>query len=180
MRIVVACAGALFLTACGSNDVPSPSERQQAGATAPAVKAGDVLLRGDGLTVGAESFYFAAGQSEVQTALSEALGEATGSAQNDECGAGPMEFVDYSDDLRVHFQNGSLVGWIIESSSENVAVVGDIQVGSSRADTSGSVGFEMFAESTLGEEFSLGPDIGGFFGADEVSTLYAGTQCFFR
>ncbi len=180
MRIVIACAGALILTACGSNDVPSPSERQQAGASAAAVDADEVLLRGDGLTVGAESFYFAAGQSEVQTALSEVVGEATGSAQNDECGAGPMEIVDYSDELRVHFQNGSLVGWIVEASSDGVAVVGDIQVGSSRADTTRSDGFEMFAESTLGEEFFLGPEIGGFFGEDSVSTLYAGTQCFFR
>jgi hypothetical protein len=32
----------------------------------------------------------------------------------------------------------------------------------------------------LGEEFALGPKIGGFIKADKVEMLYAGTQCFFR
>ncbi len=180
MRILIASAGAFLLVACGGNDVPSPTERQQQTADAPAVEEQEILLRGDGLTVGAEAFYFPAGQSEVQTALAELLGKPIGEGENEECGAGPMVHADYSGNLRVNFQNGGLVGWFLDTPIDAVSVVGDVQVGTPRDEALAADGFELFADSTLGEEFFLGSEIGGFLDAEGVSTLYAGTQCFFR
>lgn len=181
MRILIASAGAFLLAACGGNDVPSPTERQsEQASTGPAVAAGDVLLRTDGLTVGAEAFFFAAGQSEVETALTGALGPLIELADNDECGAGPMTFTDFPGGVRVHFQNDKLVGWIMDEVGNRAQVVGDVQVGAAVADAEAADGFMMIADTTLDGEFSLGPAIGGFVDGESVTMLYAGTQCFFR
>jgi len=59
-------------------------------------------------------------------------------------------------------------------------VVGDVQVGALISEAEAADGFAMLAESTLEGEFSLGPAIGGFVDEKSVTTLYAGTQCFFR
>jgi len=169
------------LTACGGNDVPSPAERQQQqSSSGPDISARDVLLRTDGLTAGAEAFYYAAGQAEVEASLASALGPLIERADNDECGAGPMTFVDFPQGLRVHFQDGKLVGWIVDESSDRTKVVGDVQVGALISEAEAADGFAMLAESTLEGEFSLGPAIGGFVDEKSVTTLYAGTQCFFR
>lgn len=172
---------ALTLAACGGNDVPSPTERQsEQVSTGPAVEAGDVLLRTDGLTVGAEAFFYAAGQAEVETALASALGPVIERADNDECGAGPMMFTDYPGGVRAHFQDNKLVGWIVDETSDRAQVVGDVQVGTSVAEAEAADGFMMIADTTLDGEFSLGPAIGGFVDGESVTMLYAGTQCFFR
>lgn len=187
MRLGLALATALLVSACDSGEVPSPTEQQTLRPPSPEVAADAVELSGDGLTAGSEAFYFAAGKTEVEAALSGILGDATRSVDNDECGAGPMQFTDYPGGLTVNFQNGSLVGWLHRepvdgdaAATGEVSVVGDVQLGTDRAETEATDGFLMIDGSTLGDEFSLGDTIGGFFEEDGVSMLYAGTQCFFR
>jgi hypothetical protein len=183
----LALAGALALAGCDSGDVPSPAERQQ-GEPAPAqVAANAVELRGDGLSAGAEAFYFAAGQQEVETALGTALGKPLRSGENAECGAGPITFTDFAGGLTAHFQQGRLVGWTWHAPQDgdapaigSVKLPGTVQVGSARAVIEAAPGFSKVEGSTLGEEFALGSNIGGFIKGDVVEMLYAGTQCFFR
>ncbi|MEL7219011.1 MAG: hypothetical protein AAGK01_11350, partial [Pseudomonadota bacterium] len=66
------------------------------------------------------------------------------------------------------------------SASGEIALVGDLQLGASQAQAEAADGFDLIEESTLDGEFSLGDKIGGFLEEEEVSMLYAGTQCFFR
>jgi hypothetical protein len=180
-------SGALALAGCDSGDVPSPAERQQGAAAGGEVAANAVELRAEGLAAGAEAFYFAAGQKEVETALAKALGPALRTGANEECGAGPVTFTDFPGGLTAHFQQGRLVGWNWHlaqdgdtPASGTVKLAGDVQVGSARATVEAAPGFAPVDGSTLGEEFALGQKIGGFIAADKVEMLYAGTQCFFR
>jgi hypothetical protein len=180
-------AGALVLAGCDSGAVPSPAERQQGATTGGDVAANAVELRPEGLAAGAEAFYFAAGQKEVETALAKALGAALRTGANNECGAGPVTFTDFPAGLTVHFQDGRLVGWNWHLAQDGdtpatgtVKLAGEVQVGSARSVAEAAPGFAPVEGSTLGEEFALGQSVGGFIAADKVEMLYAGTQCFFR
>ncbi|MFN4019365.1 MAG: aspartate-semialdehyde dehydrogenase [Erythrobacter sp.] len=180
-------AAALVLAGCDSGDVPSPAQRQQGGAPAGEVAANAVELRGEGLAAGAEAFYFAAGQKEVETALAKALGPLLRTGANAECGAGPVTFTDFPGGLTVHFQQGRMVGWNWHlaqdgdiPASGTVKLAGEVQVGTARSVVEAAPGFAQVEGSTLGEEFALGEAVGGFIAGDTVEMLYAGTQCFFR
>jgi hypothetical protein len=190
MRFVLPVLAALALTACDSGEVPSPAERQagDAGSDRAAISSGIVDLRGDGLSAGAEAFYFAAGRSEVEGALARALGAATGSGTNTECGAGKVDFTDFPGGLAAHFQQGRLVGWNWRLPQDGDAAPtgavrlagGDIALATARSVVERSSGFAALNTSMLGDEFALGNAVGGFFTGDQVSMLYAGTQCFMR
>lgn len=188
MRLAfLALIGALALSGCDSGEVPSPAERQQGEAPSQAVAANTVELRGEGLSAGPEAFYFAAGQKEVEAALAKALGESLRTGSLAECGAGPMTFVDFAGGLTAHFQEGRLVGWNWHLAQDGdrpatgiVKFAGEVQVGSARSLAEAAPGFALVEGSTLGEEFALGGNIGGFIEGDAVEMLYAGTQCFFR
>lgn len=188
MRIaLVALAGALVLAGCDSGGVPSPAEKQEGKAPDAPIAANAVELRGEGLVAGAEAFYFAAGQKEVEASLAKALGPSLRSGENAECGAGPIIFVDYAGGLTAHFQDQRLVGWNWHAPQDGdraatgtVKLAGNIQLGSARSLVEAAPGFAAVEDSTLGEEFALGERIGGFIEGDVVEMLYAGTQCFFR
>jgi hypothetical protein len=186
LALVVSLA-ALALAGCDSGQVPSPAERQQGEAPVQAAAPNVVELRGEGLSAGPEAFYFAAGQSEVEAALAEALGAPLRSGENPECGAGPITFTDFAGGLTAHFQEGRLVGWNWHLAQDGdrpasgvVKLAGEVQVGAARSILEAAPGFAPVEGSTLGEEFALGGKIGGFVKGDAVEMLYAGTQCFFR
>lgn len=179
MRATALAITALLLAGCDSNDVPSPAERLEGEVVAP-VDEGKVSLRADGLSAGAESFFFAAGETEVQSALAASLGEDGEVIAIDECGAGPMTFANYSGNLSVNFQDGNLVGWSLSEAHESVAYDGGVAIGMARETVEAIPGFAVIEDSTLGDEFIVGGEIAGFFEEGKVSMLYAGTQCFFR
>ncbi len=189
MRIALVAMLALTLAACDSGAVPTPSEAERGLANVP-VSANDTIvdLRNDGLAAGPEAFYFAAGKSEVESAIARVLGEATGRSSNAECGAGPIDFTEFPGGLTVHFQQGRMVGWNWRAPQDGDAkpkgtirlVTGDVAAGAPRSIAEQTPGFARITQNTLGEEFSLGPSVGGFFQGDTVAMLYAGTQCFFR
>jgi hypothetical protein len=185
--VILAAAAALALTGCDSGEVPSPTERLQGEVPPKAVAANVVELRGEGLSAGPEAFFFAAGQTEVEAALAKALGPVLRTGSLAECGAGPMTFTDFAGGLTAHFQEQRLVGWNWHLAQDGdlpgsgtVNLAGDIQLGSPRTALVAASGFALVEGSTLGEEFALGSNIGGFVKADKVEMLYAGTQCFFR
>jgi hypothetical protein len=187
MFAALGLVGALVIVGCDGGSVPSPAERQQGEVPVQPIAANSVELRGDGLAAGAESFFFAAGQAEVEAALAKALGPAIRSGTNGECGAGPVTFTDYPSGLTAHFQETRLVGWNWHLAHDGdapgsgmVKMAGDVQVGGPRSAAQAAPGFAMIEGGTLGEEFAIGENIGGFIEADRVAMLYAGTQCFFR
>ncbi len=185
---IIALAGALVLAGCDSGGVPSPAEKLEGKTAEKPVAANAVELRFDGLSAGAESFYFAAGKAEVETALAKAVGPVLRSGENPECGAGPITFTDFAGGLTLHFQESRLVGWNwhlpqdgdAAAASGTITLPGKVQLGTPRAALETTPGFAMVEGSTLGEEFALGESIGGFVKAGAVEMLYAGTQCFFR
>jgi hypothetical protein len=175
---------ALALVACDSGQVPSPADRLAGDVPVDVVDEGLVALHGEGLVAGAESFFFAAGQNEVETALTNVIGEPTARNQNDECGAGPMAMTSFSGELTVNFQDGSLVGWNIGTASdgeaEKIKIDSDVAIGMSVEDLVDAAGYMPIEGSTLGEEFALSDRVGGFVDNGAVNMLYSGTQCFFR
>lgn len=185
-RALLALVGALALVGCDGGAAPDAAATGDAQTQAP-VAANAVELRADGLTAGAESFFFAAGKAEVEAALAKALGPALRSGENGECGAGPMTFTDYAGGLTAHFQEGKLVGWNWHlpqdgdrAASGTIGLAGAVQLGAPRAAIEAVPGFAKVEGSTLGEEFTLGEQFGGFITGDRVEMLFAGTQCFFR
>ena len=180
MRAAILVIGALALASCDSGEVPTPSEQAQLRPSSPQIAENEVVLRGEGLAAGSEAFYFAAGEAEVRSALASALGKAEADTADKECGAGPMTFINYPGALTVNFQEGRLVGWTLGEASDQVSVEGDVQVGMALDAAKAVDGFAPVAESTLGEEFSVGERIGGFVEDGAVAMLYSGTQCFFR
>jgi hypothetical protein len=187
MRYALVAMTALALAGCDSGEVPNPAQADRSPSPA-AVEDNVVDLRVDGIAAGSEAFYFAAGRSEVEAALARTLGAAMNSGTNAECGAGPVDFTDFPGGLAVHFQQGRLIGWNwrlpqdgdVRPQGTVRLSGGDVQLGSARSVAAATAGFARIDASTLGEEFSLGPSIGGFIENDAVSMLYAGTQCFMR
>ena len=179
MRVPAVMAAVLALAACDSGNVPPPGQEPLRPST-PQVEPNEVVLKGDGLVAGPEAFYFAAGRNEVEAAIARAIGKASVTGENAECGAGPIAYSTFSGGLTVHFQNGNLVGWNWRKEADFIRLSGDLRVGMPRAGIEAKSGFSMIEDSTLGEEFALGGAVGGFIEGDEVSMLYAGTQCFFR
>ncbi len=178
---VFAAVAMLALAGCDSGEVPSPAEQLEQPRPGIAVlPEGEVELRTDGLATGSEAFLFAAGQNEVIAALTQSLGAPAAIVENSECGAGPMQFAVFERGLTVNFQDGNMVGWNSSDATGDANVAGKIQVGTDQDQTETADGYAPIQDSTLGQEFSLGPALGGFFEEGSVAMLYAGTQCFFR
>lgn len=188
IRKMALVAGLLCLAACGGNDVPSPSEREATGLTAPNPVIEDaVLLSRTGFKAGPEGFNFGAGKTEALATMAKQLGEPLRTANNDECGAGPQVSSDFAGGFTLNFADDVLVGWLLRSPQDGdgaapvpISLQGDVQLGTPRAQLEAADGYLAIPESTLGEEFALGDAIGGFVEDDAVSMLYSGTQCFFR
>lgn len=199
MRLIVVAAALAGLAACGGakDAEPAPEKTATAGTQPEASSSPDakpaevgnkaVKLTTTGLEAGSEAFLFEAGRNEVEAALKPLLGNPTDRGPMEECGAGPMDFTDYAGGVTVNFMDGKLAGWNWRSPQDGdkpaiakITVAGPAQVGTPRATVEAAPGFEMFVDSTLGDEFQINDNLFGFFEAGEVSMLYSGTQCFFR
>lgn len=125
---------------------------------------------------------FGSSRQEIDTIASEALGMKPEISSNGECGAGPMDFSRYGA-LSLNFQDGKFVGWYLEGASDLETAEG-AELGMSKADLEKLYKVTPVEDSTLGDEFTTGDGsggwLGGFFEGGKVSSLYAGTNCFFR
>ncbi len=180
MRVLALGLAVLALSACDSGTVPSPADRQYSEAAADLeFDENLIILRPDGLTAGPEAFYFAAGQSEVEAAVARVMGGKPEMIVANQCSGGPLESASFSG-LSVHFRGGIFVGWSTRDDSEQVRVAGDVQFGSSRETAKAALGYSPIGETSIGEEFALGGEIGGAIVDDTVVVLYAGAQCISR
>ena len=151
-------------------------------ATAPATA--PLLLEGAGLRIPGASppraIAFGTAEATAVQALSTALGGApTGGGGNEECGEGPLEFVEWKDRIRAWFQDGRFAGWEAKGDLRTAAGVG---IGSTRAEAAKLPGFDV-EESTLGIEFTA-DGLSGILASNapdaRVTDLRAGATCVFR
>lgn len=180
IRPLALIAAALALAACDSGAVPSPAERQLQQGAAPVLAEDAIVLNPQGINLGAKTLYFSADKAEVVRALGMELGQPIASNDNMECGAGAMVSATYTPGLSVNFQNDRFAGWSTNDRSGALRVAGDVQVGMTREAAETAAGYSLIAGSSLGEEFTLGAQMGGFVEDDGVNMIYAGTQCFLR
>jgi hypothetical protein len=185
VRIAFALPLACCLAACGGNDVPPPGQ-EELRASRPVVEEGSIVLRADGITVGAESFYFGAGQTELEGKLTGALGGAGTVNLMEGCSDGVIEAHNRAM-LDVHYRDGIFVGWSTGHprgdalpGGGTLDYAGDLAVGIARDTLEEVRGLVFTGETRLGEEFAASDAMGGFVEDGAVARLYAGMQCIAR
>ncbi|QAY76936.1 hypothetical protein [Sphingosinicella sp. BN140058] len=174
IRAVILLAAALSASACGQGK-PGNNDGTSAG-SAPAAAAtphGGYTLSGVGIEPGLR---FGMALEKARSAADKAFGPSSGQSRNEECGAGPMEFVAYQG-LQLAFQDGKFVGWSLGGRTPPLRTAGGLAIGTAR-DELGDLTIDE--ESSLGPEFSIG-EVGGVLGEDDrVTALWAGLACQFR
>jgi len=193
-RTALALAALVAVAACDRNATPAPAETAApvttpAAATdaGPTVSTGGLAIEAEGLrlfddTGAARAIPFGTPQATAIAAVAASVGGAAPEVTtNSECGAGPVQFAEFSNGLQLAFQNDQFQGWFVDEAG--VTTVDGMGVGSTRALIAESRTVEMQEDSTLGAEFSSG-DVGGFLTnttpQGTVTSLYAGLTCFFR
>ena len=180
-------AAALALAGCGgegaerAEDSAAPANAAAGAEPAAAADSADeqgpalvYTLAGDGLEPGLS---FGLAQAEAVAAATAAFGAPTGEEHNDECGEGPMDFVNFRD-LSLGFQDGRLAGWSLDGPMPSLRTAAGLAIGAPRS-ALGDAAIDR--ESTLGPEFSV-DGVGGLFDDREraVVALWAGRVCQFR
>ena len=168
----VAILGLAAALAGCSGQVPAPI------ATAPvglATDAEGLIALQNGLRVD-----FGRTQSSTIASATKLMGAAPDQVvTNSECGAGPLDIATWNNRLTLLFQGGNFRGWV--ANSRKIAAANGLHPGMTRQQITDS-GLTL-RTTTLGSEF----DAGGVFGLIEndgprakVTTMWAGTTCFFR
>lgn len=105
-------------------------------------------------------------------------------SENDECGAGPLRFVDWPD-LQLVVQDSAFVGWsqrVETAGYSSLATAAGLAVSSTRAELDAAYAATV-EETSLGTEFSTGDLFGILSGPGPDATvdyLWAGVSCTFR
>lgn len=191
MKIVPSILAALAVVAC--QPAGSPAESSSEGTvTAPADRAaqdgtnpqGQVIsLDSEGLRLVDEGsgttrlIPFGTPREEAMATISRIAGPAIESGNMDECGPGPLAFVEYADGLRLWFSQGGFSGW---ESTGDLSTMDGLSAATDRSALQAS-GITEFTNDTLGEEF----ESGGIYGilepdGQEVALLHVGDNCFMR
>jgi len=205
VRLLAGIAGLALLAGCGGqvqvgnvatttnvadSNVMVPEANASAdsavGNTAEAAPA--VNLANDELTIvmangSARHVNFGMARDEAVPMLTAALGAPTATGKNSECGAGPLDNVDYKGGLTLYFQDGKFGGWAVDGRDGGSYATGNgIGIGSTLKEmqAAGEVNVE---ESSIGHEFTAG-GVSGLLSANgpagKVTDLWAGLDCIMR
>ncbi len=197
LRLLPVLLCALLITACAAPEAPeapdAPEPVAEAAPEAPAepeAPAGLFLgLSGDGIQVidgntgSARMIAFETGREQVQTVVTNLLGEPSTSGVNEECGAGPLGYTNWPNGFTLHFAEHSFVGWAYGANADdaNLTNMAGIGIGSTLADIE-----EVMTVNI--EDTTIGPlaDVGGMYsvltGTDataEITDMWAGVGCVF-
>ncbi len=197
--VVLACSGSDGVrhtagTRAASDDAPAGEPAGAVSPGPPAVApdtpsaATLIALDGDGLMLvdssgSTRAVAFGASEAVVLRAATAAFGEPRDRSSNQECGAGPLEFVSFDGGLLVSLQRGKFVGWTVRrTSGRGPSTMSGIGLGSTRAELEAAYAAKV-ATSSLGVEFSAG-GLSGVL-ASKASTapitdLWAGANCIAR
>jgi hypothetical protein len=115
--------------------------------------------------------------------IASALGPQTDQGTNSECGAGPLDNVDFKDGLTLFFQNGRFVGWSLDGRVPTpYKTTKGIGIGSTLQQLR-DTGDVAVQETSLGSEFAMG-ELYGLVTSNTpdgtITSLWAGTTCAFR
>jgi len=189
-RHVAAVAVVLLVAACGrqepaGNNLSAASAGGNAGVAAgnatvanntaaPPAAPQNLVLAGTGIL---PALAFGTGRAEAVATATAAFGAPTGTGESDECGEGPMQFVDFGD-LQLAFQEGRLAGWSLDGNRPALRTAQGLAVGAPKSALGDA---QIDRESTLGPEFAI-EDVGGILDEREqrVEALWAGLVCQFR
>jgi hypothetical protein len=196
----LALAAALALVACSpaaETPAPAPADAPAAvpAATAEAsatVGVTAILLEGDGLMpanagghgTGLKLSFGAPRATVIDYMTGLHGGTAPTLGQNDECGAGAMDFADWGDDLTLAFQDGKFAGWWAgDQAPAGFSTIRDIHVGSTLARVRAAWPDVEVRNDSIGPEFAS-RDIYGTLSdptaSATVTALWAGVSCIFR
>lgn len=196
----------LALTACAPALLPAePAEPANIIVPAPAIVAAPppaapsataslaLAVDGEGLRLfnpvngAAQPLPFGTARALVLTALAGRGAPDLGTQT--ECGAGPLDFATWRDELKLYFQAGKFTGWAIDdraaravTAPRTLTTAAGIALGSSRAELDAAYAIEV-VQSTLGTEFTAGGLAGLLDGPGpraKITNLWAGTSCNFR
>ena len=126
---------------------------------------------------------FGTPKADVVGALESVRGPA-GKGVNQDCGAGPVQYANWSDGLSLVFQNGEFAGWGLDRRASGALAtadgVGPGMTRSALADSSGSV---TYRDTSLGVEFAAGEIFGVLDGSGseaKITDMWAGVNCIAR
>ena len=199
---VVGAAALLSLAACGgdsanvttnvetgdnvtTNDIGA--DIPPTNATIDSAAAPTVQLAADGLALassaGSRHLAFNGAHDATVQAVTAVLGEPADQGTNPECGAGPLDSVDYKGGLALFFQDGKFVGWDLDGrDGSSLKTAGGIGIGSTLQQLR-DAGDVAVQDTSLGIEFTAG-EMSGLLTANrpegKITSLWAGTICAFR
>lgn len=150
-----------------------------------------LTLSGEGISVvdpqsgKSKTIPFETDLATSQTTISAALGEPTETADNDECGAGPMSFVTWSNGFQISAMDDQFVGWSVRqgTASADLTTLDGVGLGSTLTDLEENYDVGVI-ESSLGTEFNASNSLFGLLDANEpsgvITNMWAGVVCNFR
>lgn len=194
LRYAVAAVMVLGLAACekpAEAPAPTPAEAPATPppADGPIVTDGPAIsIEGEGLrlvlqTGATRALPFGTGKAQTVEILDRLQGSKGEASRNEECGAGPVDFVQWKNGLSALFQDDKFVGWSLGDDGKGLTTMNGIGIGSTRAELTAAFAGVTVEESTLGQEFSAGGMSGILNGPGAnatVEALWAGVSCVFR
>ena len=186
MRAGILSALTLALAACGGQR-DTPTDETQPGDTMPTGKSlvqARMIVDANGFS-GRDGapIRFGTAREEVDAKASEIFPDGPIKSEQDECGAGPMEFSKYGP-VDLAFLDGRFAGWFLRP-GKDVATSDGIAPGLTTLDALKSERQVQELDTTLDGEFQYTTadygTITGFADPDgSISSLSAGITCFFR
>lgn len=183
---------ALGLAACDKPAAPPAAPVPPAATAPPTAPVAPVLaLDQEGLRMVGEGgatrlLAFDRPTDETVQVLTGVLGEPKSRSTNSECGAGPIDFVEWSNGLSTLFQGDRFVGWSLDGRAAggvNLTTIDGIGIGSSATELKAVLPSTKVEETTLGQEFAAGSFSGILSGPGDdatIQTIWAGVSCVFR
>ncbi len=198
MRLLTGCVFALLLVGCQSEkpaadgaDVAADTlsiAPDSATDSAPPMARALLALAGDGLMlVNSESgstraISFGMPASSAIDMLTAVAGAVVERGTNEECGAGPVEYVSFNNGLQIVLQKDQFLGWTVRARDDTLRTMSNVGLGSTRAELEAVYAAEI-APSTLGMEFMAGGLQGileSSAASAKITDLWAGVACVAR
>ena len=140
----------------------------------------------DGNSGATQAIPFGTSTFRTSRAVTRVLSVA-GRSENQECGAGPIQFVDTPVGLQLAFQDDAFVGWWLDTPDggdpPGLSTLDGLGIGTARADFDALGTAVSVQETSLGTEFAAGGVYGLLSGPEpsaRVTDLWAGVSCTFR
>lgn len=191
-RLFPALVFALGLAACDQPVQPPAAPAAPVAPAPPVAPVAPVLaLDQEGLRMVGEGgatrlLAFDRPTDETVQVLTGVLGEPKNRSTNSECGAGPIDFVEWRNGLSALFQQDKFVGWSLDGRAAggvNLTTIDGVGIGSTARTLKAALPSATVEETTLGQEFTAGSFSGILSGPGDdatIQTIWAGVSCVFR